>query len=77
MRAQVRVHREHGGRPGDTEGAPGHAELALIDRGPRVDLDPVVELPHAGPKLKWHPLAGREELPLYAEVAIIAVSDLT
>ncbi len=54
--AQVRVHREHGGRPVHPERAPGHTELALIDGGARVDLDLIVDLPHRGPKLKRHPL---------------------
>ena len=61
--AQVRVHREHGGRPGDTEWAPGHTELGLIDRGTRVDLDLIVDLPHGGPKFKHHPVADASSSP--------------
>ena len=70
------MHREHGGGSGNPKRAPRHAELALIDRGARIDLDPVVELLHGGTKLKCHPLACREELPMYLEVAVIAVADL-
>ena len=70
------MHVEHGRCPGHTERAPGHAELALIDRGARVDLDLIVDLPHSGPKFKRHPVAGGEELSLYMEVAVIVVADL-
>jgi hypothetical protein len=70
------VHREHGGRLGDPERAPGHAELALIDRGARVNLDPIVALPHGGLKLKRYAVAGRQELPLYTEVAVVCFADL-
>lgn len=51
--------------------------MALIDRGARVDLDLIIDLPHGRPKLECHPVAGRKELPLNLEVAVIDVADLT
>lgn len=70
----MRVHRDHGGRSGHPERAPGHPKLALIDPGARVDLDLIVDLPHGGPELKRHSVAGPEEFPLYMEVAVIGVA---
>jgi hypothetical protein len=69
--------RVHLGGSGDTERAPGHAELSLIDRGARVDLDLIIDSRHGRPKLECQPVAGRKEFPLYMEVAVIDVGDLT
>ena len=70
----MRVHREHGWCPGDTDWASRYAELPLIDNGARVDLDVIIDVPHGGSKLQRHAVAARAELASYVELTVVAVA---
>ena len=69
------VDAERGWGSGHPQGAPGHAESALIEHRRRFDLQLIVGLLDSGVELERHPLAGRDQLAFDVEPAVADVVD--